>query len=285
MKVFTKTAALRAWLAGRRRRGGRVGLVPTMGALHAGHLSLLRRARRRADVTVLSIFVNPTQFGPQEDYAQYPRTWEEDRARAAREGADAVFRPAAGEMYGEGVLTSVRAGEAAGGFCGASRPGHFDGVATVVLKLFNIVQPDWAVFGQKDAQQCAVIRQMVRDLDLPVRLVFAPTVREPDGLAMSSRNRYLSPAAREKALVLYRSLRLAKEMAGGGGVSPAAIQEAVQALWAITPEFSPEYFGLVDPATFRPLTELRGNVLALTAGRIEGTRLIDNIMIMGKFPA
>ena len=216
MQVFDTVSGLREFLAAHRTAGKRIGLVPTMGYLHAGHLSLVHAARRECDVVVMSIFVNPKQFGPQEDFATYPRDMEGDLRQAREAGVDAVFAPAVEEMYPPGFLTEVTVHELTAPLCGASRPGHFNGVTTVVAKLFNIVGPDRAYFGQKDYQQVTVLRKMATDLCMPLEVVTCPTVREPDGLAMSSRNAYLNPAERQAALVLSRALRLAEERLAQG---------------------------------------------------------------------
>jgi pantoate--beta-alanine ligase len=209
MQVFDTVLALRQYLTAQRAAGRRIGLVPTMGYLHEGHLSLVRTARQEYDVVVMSIFVNPKQFGPQEDFAAYPRDMERDLRLAQEAGVDAVFTPVVAEMYPPGFSTEVMVHVLTAPLCGASRPGHFQGVTTVVAKLFNIVAPDRAYFGQKDYQQALVIQKMVHDLLMPLEVVICPTVRDPDGLAMSSRNAYLNSAERQAALVLWRTLRLA----------------------------------------------------------------------------
>ncbi|NUW43715.1 pantoate--beta-alanine ligase [Nonomuraea rhodomycinica] len=256
--------------------GERVALVPTMGALHEGHRSLMREARTRAERVVVSIFVNPLQFGPGEDFSRYPRTFDADLEVCRAEGVDVVFAPSAEAMYGPDRQVSVSSGAMGEVVEGASRPGHFDGVLTVVLKLFNLVQPHVAVFGQKDAQQLALIRRMVRDLDVPVEIVGAPTVREPDGLALSSRNRYLSGAERGSALALSRSLR-----AGAAESAPSRILAAARAvLDAAASEISLDYVVLVDPATFTPVDEAyTGEAVLAVAARVGSTRLIDNMVL------
>jgi pantoate--beta-alanine ligase len=265
------------------RSGGEhltVAFVPTMGALHAGHRSLLARARELADVVVASVYVNPLQFGPAEDLDRYPRTWEADLAMCADEGVALVFAPTDEVMYPEGRAgqqITVSAGRMGQGYEGAHRPGHFDGVLTVVLKLFQLVQPDVAVFGEKDAQQLALIRRMVRDLELPVHLVGAPTVRDGDGLALSSRNRYLSPTEREAALTLSRALRSGLAAAGDG---PDAVRAAARAVLAEEPAAVLDYLELVDPATFtRAGSEHIGPALLVVAARVGQTRLIDNVAV------
>ena len=237
-KLVTTVAALREEIVALRRAGKRIGLVPTMGALHEGHLSLVRAARAECDAVVVSIYVNPSQFGPGEDLAKYPRTLDADLALLAECGATGgkrecpsslfVFAPADGEVYRPGHATWIIPGGPAEPLEGRLRPGHFRGVATVVLKLLNMVQPDVAYFGQKDYQQSLVIRRMAADLDLPVAIRVCPIVREADGLAMSSRNRYLSPAARQRAVVLWRSLRLAAELVNGGETAAAAVEAQIR---------------------------------------------------------
>ncbi|GAB2963011.1 pantoate--beta-alanine ligase [Nonomuraea fastidiosa] len=258
------------------RRSGTVALVPTMGALHEGHRSLIRLARVRADQVVVSIFVNPLQFGPNEDFSRYPRTFDADLDVCRAEGVDVVFHPSAEEMYAPDRQVSVSAGEMGRIVEGAARPGHFDGVLTVVLKLFNLVQPDLAVFGQKDAQQLALIRRMVADLDLPIEILGAPTVREPDGLAMSSRNRYLSDEDRQVALTLSRALR-----AGAARLTPAEIRaEARKVLDEAGPALDVDYLALVDPATFVEVgDDYEGLAVLAVAARVGTTRLIDNVTL------
>ncbi|GAA4913941.1 pantoate--beta-alanine ligase [Nonomuraea thailandensis] len=258
------------------RRAGTVALVPTMGALHEGHRSLIRQARVRADQVVVSIFVNPLQFGPNEDFSRYPRTFESDLDVCRAEDVGVVFHPAAEDMYAPDRQVSVSAGEMGRIVEGASRPGHFDGVLTVVLKLFNLVQPDLAVFGQKDAQQLALIRRMVADLDLPIEILGAPTVREPDGLALSSRNRYLSGDDRRVALALSRALR-----AGAAQLTPAEIRRTARAvLDEAGPGLDLDYLALVDPATFTEVSEsFEGMAVLAVAARVGSTRLIDNVTL------
>ncbi|MFI6924947.1 pantoate--beta-alanine ligase [Nonomuraea spiralis] len=258
------------------RGTGTVALVPTMGALHDGHRSLIRAARARADQVVVSIFVNPLQFAPNEDFSRYPRTFDADLEVCRAEGADVVFAPSAVDMYRPDRQVSVCSGEMGTIVEGASRPGHFDGVLTVVLKLFNLVNPDLAIFGQKDAQQLAVIRRMVADLDLPIEIVGAPTVREPDGLALSSRNRYLSAGERTVALALSRALR-----AGAAELTPSAIRATARAvLDAAGPELDLDYLALVDPATFKEVGDsYAGSAVLAVAARVGTTRLIDNVVL------
>ncbi|MEV4469987.1 pantoate--beta-alanine ligase [Nonomuraea sp. NPDC049504] len=258
------------------RRGGTVALVPTMGALHEGHRSLIRQARVRADQVVVSIFVNPLQFGPNEDFSRYPRTFDADLDVCRAEGVEVVFHPSADDMYPPDRQVAVSSGEMGRVVEGAARPGHFDGVLTVVLKLFNLVQPDLAVFGQKDAQQLALIRRMVADLDLPIEILGAPTVREPDGLALSSRNRYLSEDDRQVALALSRALR-----AGAAQFTPDEIRaEARKLLDAAGPALDLDYLALVDPATFGEVDDdFEGLAVLAVAARVGSTRLIDNVTL------
>ncbi|GAA2210361.1 pantoate--beta-alanine ligase [Nonomuraea monospora] len=258
------------------RRAGTVALVPTMGALHEGHRSLIRQARVRADQVVVSIFVNPLQFGPNEDFSRYPRTFDADLEVCREEGVDVVFHPAADDLYAADRQVSVSAGEMGRVVEGAFRPGHFDGVLTIVLKLFNLVQPDLAVFGQKDAQQLALIRRMVADLDLPIEILGAPTVREPDGLALSSRNRYLSDGDRQVAVTLSRALR-----AGAARFTPAEIRQTARAvLDEAGPGLDLDYLALVDPATFAEVSEgYEGLAVLAVAAKVGSTRLIDNVTL------
>ncbi|WP_214107425.1 pantoate--beta-alanine ligase [Acrocarpospora catenulata] len=258
---------------------GRYALVPTMGALHEGHRSLIRLAGERAEHVVVSIFVNPLQFGPNEDFSRYPRTFDADLAVCEQEGVRAVFAPSAADMYLPDRQVAVSAGAMGTVVEGAFRPGHFDGVLTVVLKLFNLVQPDLAIFGQKDAQQLALIRRMVADLDVPVEIVAAPTVREPDGLALSSRNRYLSARERVTALELSRALR-----AGAVQREPARIRQAARAVLEEAARLDPplllDYLALVDPASFTDVGEgYRRQAVLAVAAKVGTTRLIDNMVL------
>ena len=257
-----------------------VAFVPTMGALHEGHRSLLARARELADVVVASVYVNPLQFGPTEDLDRYPRTWAADLAMCGAEGVALVFAPTDEVMYPggrEGQYVTVSAGRMGEAYEGAHRPGHFDGVLTVVLKLFQLVRPDVAVFGDKDAQQLALIRRMVGDLDLPVHIVGAPTVRDADGLALSSRNRFLAPTEREAALTLSRGLRSGVAAAGDG---PDAVRAAARSVLAEEPAAVVDYLELVDPASFaRAGSEHIGPALLVVAALVGRTRLIDNVSV------
>jgi pantoate--beta-alanine ligase len=269
-------AQLRAELAAARRAGKRIGLVPTMGALHEGHLSLVQASKAECDCTVVSIYVNPTQFGPNEDFSKYPRTLEADLSLLGDCGTDFVFTPDNDEMYPPGCATWVEVGAVAAPLEGACRPGHFRGVATVVLKLFNMVQPDVAYFGQKDFQQTAVIRRMVADLSVPVTIRICPTVREPDGLAMSSRNRFLSPAARQRALVLWRSLQTAVALVKAGECDARRIAAEMRDVIETAEDARIDYVALVDAETLQPVERITGKTLAALAVKIEDTRLIDN---------
>jgi len=262
-----------------RAAGERIGFVPTMGALHAGHLSLVRLARGRVTKVVASVFVNPTQFGPSEDFNRYPRQPEKDGAMLEEAGCDLLFLPDVATIYPPGNATFVEPAGAAEGLEGAWRPGHFRGVATVVCALFNLVRADVAVFGEKDAQQLAVIRQMVRDLHLPVEIVPGPTVREADGLAMSSRNAYLSSEERRAATVLHRSLRAAEAAIGEGERRGDAVRERLREILNTEPLARVEYAEVVDADSFRPVETLRGRLVLPLAVQIGGTRLIDNIRL------
>jgi pantoate--beta-alanine ligase len=276
MLLLRTIAQAREWRAA---GGGGVGLVPTMGALHAGHLSLVERARRDNPRVAASVFVNPTQFGPSEDLARYPRDLERDRALLAEARCDAIFAPEAAEMYPPGATTFVDVGPVATPLEGERRPGHFRGVATVVLKLFGILQPTRAYFGEKDAQQLAVIRRMARDLDLPVEIVGCPTVREPDGLALSSRNSYLTPQERLAAPVLYRALTAARELYGRGERRGDALRQAMRATLATESLARADYVSVADPDSFRELEIADGPVLLALAVFVGRTRLIDNLRV------
>jgi pantoate--beta-alanine ligase len=280
VKVVRTVAELRAKLAPERRAGRRVGLVPTMGFFHEGHLSLMRRARAENDVVVVSLFVNPAQFGPNEDFDAYPRDEQRDAALARNEGVDLLFAPPVEEVYPAGFATHVDVELLSDDLCGAHRPGHFRGVTTVVAKLFNMVQPDVAYFGQKDAQQAIVIRRMARDLDFPVDVVVCPTVREPDGLAMSSRNVYLSTEERERALGLSRALRAAEGAVAAGTRDAAAVLAAARAeLDARGVE--PEYLELRSAEDLLPVESVNGSTLLAVAARVGRARLIDNTLLGG----
>jgi len=278
-RLLKTIADLREALAPARRAGRRLGFVPTMGALHEGHLSLVRAAKAECDCAVVSIFVNPSQFGPNEDFSKYPRTLEADLDLLAGVGAEFVFAPGNEEIYRPGHDTWVEVGAVAAPLEGACRPGHFRGVATVVLKLLNIVQPDVAYFGQKDYQQALVVQRMAADLDLPSAIRVCPIVREPDGLALSSRNRYLSPAARQRATVLWKSLQQAGALVASGERDAARIVARMREVLHTAEDARIDYAVLVDPETLAPVEALDRPVLAALAVRIENTRLIDNAIL------
>jgi pantoate--beta-alanine ligase len=282
MRTIRAIGDLRAALEAPRRSGRVIGLVPTMGALHEGHLSLLRRAREQCSLVVMSLFVNPAQFNEAADLASYPRDEERDLALAEREGVDIVFAPSPEEMYPPGFATTVSVAGVTEPLEGEHRGrAHFDGVTTVVTKLLNIVGPDAAYFGQKDAQQAIVIRRLVADLDIPVRVEVCPTAREPDGLAMSSRNVLLSPGQRSQAASLHRALEAIQDAVAAGERDPATAR--AQALTQLTsPELELEYLELVSPDTLAPLEQLDGEALAVVAARVGATRLIDNEVINGR---
>jgi pantoate--beta-alanine ligase len=255
-----------------------MGLVPTMGAFHDGHLSLIREARRDCDYVVVSIFVNPHQFGPGEDFRTYPRTLESDLVHCEEMGVDVVFAPSVPEVYPGEPLTFVEVGKLGDHLCGVHRKGHFRGVATVVCKLFNIVQPDRAYFGEKDAQQLAIVRRMVHDLNLQVHIVPVSIVRESDGLAMSSRNQHLEPVERERAPVLYRALQMAKEQIEAGETGSQKILGEARRVLEKEPLVAVDYLDLVDPDKMQPVREVTGPVRVCGAIRIGSARLIDNIL-------
>lgn len=279
MQTVTTIAAARAWSRAQKAAGRRVGLVPTMGYLHDGHLALVRRARAECGAVAVSIFVNPLQFGPREDYDRYPRDLERDSALLREAGVDLLFAPPVAEMYPERPLIFVEPTVISDHLCGASRPGHFRGVATVVTKLFHIIEPDVAYFGEKDAQQLAIIRRMVSDLNFPVEIVGCSTVREPDGLAMSSRNTYLSPEERRAATVLYRALQRARERVEAGERDAGALVADLTRFIAAEPLARIDYVSAVDASTLQPVSRLEGRVLVALAVFIGQTRLIDNITL------
>jgi pantoate--beta-alanine ligase len=281
MVVAQRIGEVRQEVRAARARGARVGLVPTMGALHEGHASLLRAARADGGLVVASIFVNPTQFGPTEDFSQYPRPLERDLEICRREGVGLVFTPSAAEMYPAGFATTVRVARMTEKMCGAFRPGHFDGVCTVVAKLLAIVRPDTAYFGEKDAQQVAVVRRMVADLDLGAEIRGCPTVREPDGLAMSSRNAYLSPAERQKALALSRSLAEAREAVLAGERDAGRLAAQVRQRLEAAEGVDLQYVAVVDPDTLEDLGRVGDRVLVAAAAKVGATRLIDNVVLRG----
>jgi len=279
MLIAKTIAEVRAAVAKLRSEGKCIGLVPTMGALHEGHLSLVQAAKAHCSAVVATIFVNPAQFAPGEDFAKYPRTFEADCAALEREGVDVVFAPEAEEMYPPGATTVVEVDPIQDRLDGRSRPGHFRGVATVVAKLFNIVEPNHAFFGQKDAAQVAVLRRMVRDLNFNLELVVCPTVREPDGLAMSSRNRYLSAEERQSALVLSRALRRVADRIAAGVVDSAELIDTGLAVMAEEPEIRLDYFSIVDPETLEDVDDVSEGALIAVAAVVGPARLIDNVVI------
>ena len=279
MREVASSAELRAATDAARQRGAGVGFVPTMGALHAGHRSLLARARAENGFVVASVFVNPLQFGPAEDLASYPRDREADLAILAEEGTDLAFVPSEGEMWPAPPEVRLRVGGLADRLEGLVRPGHLDGVATVVAKLLHLVGPSRAYFGQKDAQQLAMVRRLVDDLAFPNEIVACPTVREPDGLAVSSRNAYLSATERERATALHRALSAGRAAFLAGRRDPAAVEAAAREVLDGVPGVKPDYVALVDPATFEPAKQAEPGQVLATAARVGRTRLIDNVIL------
>jgi pantoate--beta-alanine ligase len=279
MKILRTVAELRHWSRQQRNAGNTVGLVPTMGALHAGHASLVRAARQSVDAVAVSIFVNPVQFGPHEDYARYPRPFADDCALAKAEGADVVFSPAVEEMFPPGAATFVDVESLSSRLDGLSRPGHFRGVATIVAKLLIAAEPDRAFFGQKDAAQVAVLRRLVSDLRMGVEIVVCPIVREPDGLALSSRNAYLSPAERIQALTLSRAIGRVEAGIADGERNSAKLIEAARQAFAAEPQIRIDYIELVNWATLEPVEIAVPGSLFAVAAWVGATRLIDNTVI------
>lgn len=279
MQTIQTVQELRQWAAQARQKSQIIGLVPTMGALHAGHLSLVKAAKQSCDLVAVSIFVNPTQFGPKEDFSKYPRTFERDSALLAEEGVDILFAPAIEEIYPPGASTFVEVEGLSQRLDGASRPGHFRGVATVVSKLFLMASPHQAFFGQKDAAQVAVLRKMVRDLHFDVEIVVCPIVRDADGLALSSRNAYLSAQERQRALVLSHSLHRVEELLKSGTTSAEKLISAAQEVFAQEPQVRIDYIVAVNPDTLEAITDIRSGVLFAVAAWVGTTRLIDNIVI------
>ncbi|GAB4376445.1 MAG: pantoate--beta-alanine ligase [Calditrichia bacterium] len=279
MQIISNINNMRKTAEEIRKAGKIIGFVPTMGYLHEGHLSLIRLCRKKCDVLVVSIFVNPTQFGPQEDYEKYPRDFHRDEKLCQSENVDIIFYPSREEMYPEPHYTYVTVEKLSDTMCGLSRPGHFRGVATIVAKLFNVVKPHLAVFGEKDYQQALIIKQMVRDLNFDVTIITGPIVREPDGLAMSSRNAYLNAESRENALVLYKSLQLARKLVEEGVRNATMIRLQMEQLIRETPGASLDYIAIVDARTLEPVKEIRGETLIAMAVFIDRVRLIDNIVI------
>jgi pantoate--beta-alanine ligase len=280
MQIIPTITEMRSALWTSQQRERIIGFVPTMGALHEGHLSLVRAAKEKCHVVAVSIFVNPTQFAPGEDFTRYPRTFDADCTALEKEKIDFLFAPSAEEMYPPGATTYVKVEEIADRLCGRSRPGHFRGVATVVSKLFNIVQPDFAFFGLKDAAQFAVIRRMVRDLNIPVEIVGCPIVRESDGLAMSSRNVYLSGEERRQALVLSRALKNVEESFHAGECDTQKLIALAKQVIAAEPAVRLDYFEIVDPDSLKPLSTIGDQpALAAVAAFVGNTRLIDNTLL------
>lgn len=280
MKLVQTIIDLRKEVCDARKQGKSIGFVPTMGALHEGHLSLVRMAKAQTDFVVVSIFVNPTQFGPNEDFHRYPRPLDADVKLCTQANADLVFNPSVEEMYPRGFSTMVEVTGVSDGLCGSHRPGHFRGVTTVVMKLFHQVMPDKAFFGQKDAQQCAVLQKMVLDMDMNLQMVICPTVREKDGLAMSSRNRYLSNTERSAAPAIYEALMAFREEAvkhPGQGVTP--LKNLLLGKLKEIPGVTMDYVEVVDALTMKPVDILRGSMVVAVALRLGSTRLIDNILV------
>lgn len=278
LEVVYTIEDLRFRIARKRAAGATIGLVPTMGALHSGHLSLMERARDENDSVIVSIFVNPAQFNQEEDYNRYPRSLETDVELCETVGVAIVFAPSAAEMYPEEAYTSVEVSTITEGLCGAFRPGHFTGVATVVMKLLQIVQPDRVYFGEKDAQQLAMVERLVRDLNVPVKVVAVPTVRDEDGVALSSRNQLLSKPDRAKAPVVYHALKAAVAVAASGVTDVEAMKAAAAAVLAREPSVRVEYLEVVDPATMQPVEKVDQPVRIAIAAWLGGIRLIDNLL-------
>lgn len=282
MQTIQTVNELRQWTAQARQKGLRIGLVPTMGALHAGHLSLVQAARKNCDCVVVSIFVNPTQFGPQEDFSKYPRTLEKDSALLAAENVDVIFAPSVEEVYPAGAATFVEVEGLSQRLDGASRPGHFRGVATVVSKLFLMTTPHCAFFGQKDAAQVAVLRKMVRDMHFDLELVACPIVRDSDGLALSSRNTYLTPEERKQALVLSRSLHRVEALIKQGTTSSDTLKSSAKSVFEEEPQVQIDYIAAVDPDSLEDLPDVGNGALFAVAAWVGKTRLIDNLLISAK---
>jgi pantoate--beta-alanine ligase len=283
MEVAKTIESVRSLVRAARSEGKTIGLVPTMGALHVGHISLIKAAAKDCDFVVVSIFVNPTQFGPGEDFDKYPRPMEADLEICRKAGVDAVFAPTPEQMYPAENITWVNIEKLTESLCGRSRPGHFRGVTTVCAKLFNIVTPDVAYFGQKDGQQAIVIERMVADLNMPLKIVVCPTVREPSGLAVSSRNQYLSEQQKKDAANIYKSLQRCRDMIDGGTRDARNIIAEMRKILQQVPSIEIEYVSIVDPETLESIARIGGKVLAAVAVRIGPARLIDNILLdMGK---
>ncbi|HXV68356.1 MAG TPA: pantoate--beta-alanine ligase [Nitrospira sp.] len=282
MRIIRSLRAMTAWSRGLQREGVRIGLVPTMGALHEGHRALIRAARLRCDALAVSIFVNPTQFGPAEDLAKYPRSLDRDLALCLAEGVDVCFEPAARAMYPEGFQTTVSLPAIADRWEGEARPHHFSGVATVITKLFGIVRPHMALFGAKDFQQVVLVRRLVQDLNLDVEIIVHPTVRERDGLAMSSRNMYLSPQERLVATALYQSLRAGAAAIRHGVTDAAAVQTMMAEVARRSPALTVDYLAVCDPRTLAPLSSVESRAVLLGAVRLGPVRLIDNLTVTAR---
>ncbi len=276
MDVISTLAAMIDWSRKKRQSGQTIALVPTMGCLHAGHIALLREASRRADLVVVSIFVNPTQFGPNEDLARYPRPFADDCRLAEEAGVAVLFAPGAGDMYSSALQSAIHVSRVSRGLCGASRPGHFDGVATVVAKLFNITAPHIAVFGEKDLQQLVVIKAMARDLNFDLQIISHPIIREDNGLAMSSRNRYLHGAERQSALCLFHALRHARRLVQDGEKDCLRIMQSIQNRLAADPLVTVDYVKIVDNTTLVEHEQVTGSSVLAMAVKIGQTRLLDN---------
>jgi pantoate--beta-alanine ligase len=279
MQIFTQIAQIKAYLRAEQKNGKTIGFVPTMGYLHEGHLSLIRRAADENDITVVSIFVNPAQFVQGDDFGKYPRDLDGDIHLSQEAGANVVFAPDNSVIYPEGYKTNVEVKEITSVLCGASRPGHFTGVTTVVAKLFNIIHPERAYFGQKDAQQVVVIQQMARDLDMDVRIVICPIIREEDGLAMSSRNVYLSLEERKQANVLFQSLIMARDLAFNGERDVSFIKSTIEKMILEKPLAKIDYISIVDASTLKDVPQIESSVLIALAVKFGATRLIDNIIV------
>ena len=279
MKTITNPAKMAEFVKKARAKGSAIGFVPTMGYLHKGHLALVRSAKRECDIVVMSIFVNPIQFGPKEDYARYPRDFKRDAKLAKLEGVDVIFYPAAKDMYLPGHSTYVTVENLSDNLCGRSRPGHFRGVATIVTKLFNIIPADTAYFGQKDAQQAFIIKRMVRDLNIPLKIKIVPTVREGDGLAMSSRNVYLDAKQRREAVTLFKSLSLAKRLIKRGEKNAGNVIKAIKDRITKNSSAKIDYVSIVDTDELKNIKILKGRILIAIAVYFGETRLIDNVVI------
>jgi pantoate--beta-alanine ligase len=279
MKITGTVAETRASARALKAAGKKLGLVPTMGALHEGHLSLVRLAKQQCDAVAVSIFVNPSQFGPKEDFTKYPRSFERDREMLEAEGVNLLFAPTVEEMYPQGATTFVNVDGISERLDGVSRPGHFRGVSTVVAKLFHIVEPDKAFFGQKDAAQVAIIKHMVRDLDLPAEIVVGPIVREPDGLALSSRNAYLNVRERKQALVLSRALKAVEASIRKGTVRAGELANTARGVFAEEPDVRIDYIAVVNPETLESVEDVGSGALVAVAAYVGSTRLIDNVVV------